>query len=255
MPVRLGQNGLGCIQMTDKYFGNKKYQKSVLKIIPESTRETFSMSSPSKISKKSHRAFSLPAGPEFSCPGATNACRDCYAQKGRHFFKAVQSLLAANWNLMRSFEKEDDAVGCALEISKALPKSGIFRIHESGDFHSQFAVNVWALVVQANPRINFYAYTRSFNLNFSPLVQATNFMLWASTDKFNLKEAKEVVRKYRHYKVKHAYGPWKHGSSLPEVSFVCPVTNGKLAVEGACERCNLCILPNRTKKNVVFYIH
>lgn len=238
-----------------KYFGNEKYKGGVLRVINDAKRDYFSVSSPAKISLKKGRAFSLPAGPEFACPGATEACVGCYAQKGRHFFSNVQKLMAANWNFMQKYEAANDPVGCALELCKVMPKSGMFRIHESGDFHSQFAVNVWGLVAQANPNIDFYAYTRSFDFNYEPFVDNTNVVLWASTDDYNYKAARDFVKRFPKGKVKFAFGPWEHGKDIPANSFICPVTNGKLAVDGACDKCKLCVLPERTKKNVVFLAH
>jgi hypothetical protein len=237
------------------YFGKKKYAAGVLRVLKDSVRPDFSVSSPSKIALTKGRAFSLPAGPKFACPGATEACKDCYAQKGRHYFSNVQKLMAANWNLMRKFERKNDPAGCALELCKVMPKSGIFRIHESGDFHSQFAVNVWGMVAQANPNVDFYSYTRSFGLNFTPFLSQDNAVMWASTDIFNKADAKRFVADHKRHGVKHAYGPWGHDDPIPKNSFICPVTNGKLAVDGACDKCQLCVLPNRTQKNVVFLIH
>lgn len=221
----------------------------------ESSHNSFSASSPKKISTKKGRSFSLPAGPDFSCPGATNACVDCYAQKGRHHFANVKHSFAKNWHALLNYEKEKDEVGCALEICKIIPNKGLFRIHESGDFHSQFAVNVWSKVVSANPGVSFFAYTRSFNLNYEPLLEFDNFNLWASTDKFNQSEAKRFVYRYSHYHVKHAYGPYNKSEALPKDSFICPATNGKIKLDGACEKCKLCVHKNRTKRNVVFHIH
>lgn len=235
----------------------KIYHKKMLAIVEgESLQaETFSMSSPSKISKSANRAFSLPAGKMFSCPGETKACEGCYATKGRHIFGNVQRKFARNWEVLKQYEKSYDVIGCALELCKYIPKEGLFRVHESGDFHSQFAVDVWSLVVANNPHVDFYAYTRSFHLNFMPLLDLDNFVLWASTDNYNHARAVNFVQGYKHYGVKHAFGPWDKESQLPDNSFVCPVTSGKLEVHGACSRCKLCVLPQRTKRNVVFYAH
>lgn len=235
---------------------NKKYRSNMLQIIDNGIHvEAFHMSSPSKVSNKSKRAFSLPAGPDFSCPGATEACVDCYAQSGRHHFSNVQRAFARNWELLKRFEDANDEVGCAQELARYVPRDGLFRIHESGDFHSQFAVNAWALVVANNTDVDFYAYTRSFHLNFVPLLDNSNFLLWASTDNYNHAAASLFVSEYGEYGVKHAFGPWDHDAPIPEQSFVCPVTSGKLKNEGACEKCKLCIVPNRTTKNVVFFSH
>ena len=232
-----------------------KYTRSILKVINNTEEpESFTLSKPAKISKKDKSAFSLPAGPGLSCPGATEACVDCYAQKGRHVFKYVQSAFARNWKLMQWFEKKQDVEGAAEALSKAIPKERyIFRIHESGDFHSQFAIDVWTQVARLRRDIRFWAYTRSFHLDYSKLVRQPNMRLWASTDNYNVKLANKFVKRYKNSNVSHAYGPWKH-DNMPENSFICPATSGSLNTEGACEKCMLCVT-KRTNKNVVFLAH
>lgn len=212
-------------------------------------------SSPIKISISKGRAFSLPAGPEFSCPGATKACVDCYAQKGRHNFETVQSVMAVNWKIFSFYESNEDKDQLVAEILSILPKDGFFRIHESGDFHSQFSIDTWSQVISERPDLYFYAYTRSFMFDYSAILQNKNFTLWASTDKFNEKEAVKFVVKNKQSGVKHAFGPLLLSDAKPENSFYCPVTTGKIQMEGGCEACKLCIVPNRTSKNVIFVKH
>jgi hypothetical protein len=220
------------------------------------TPEEFKPSSPAKISLKDGRAFSLPAGPLFSCPGATDACTDCYAMKYRHLFSNVQAAFAKNWLLIKKFEKKKDTNGAVKALLEMISDDAkVFRIHESGDFYSQWYINVWAEVVKQRKDITFWAYTRSFDFDFSKLTKQKNFALWASTDQYNQKAAKHFVRRFKKSGVKHAYGPYEHEKEIPENSFICPVTSGKLDVEGACEKCLLCVVKKRVNKNVVFLGH
>jgi len=233
-------------------FDYAKSVKSILNVL-DNTPSSLTFSKPSKISKKKDSAFSLPAGPEFSCPGATDACKDCYAKKGRHVFKNVHGAFARNWELVKSYEAKNNVYGLAHFLADSIPHNReIFRIHESGDFHSQFMVDVWTEVVRMRRDIYFWAYTRSFDFNYSKLVRQPNMRLWASTDQYNNARAKKFAKRYK--KVSLAYGPWEHDKEIPENSFVCPVTSGKLNVNGACEECMLCVV-HKTKKNVVFLAH
>lgn len=228
---------------------------SNLKLVNEYP-EKFHISSPEKISLKAKNSFSLPAGPKYACPGATKACDGCYAAKGRHFFPNVQKAFGNNWKLIRKLQRNkapEKATRLLLEGISA--KQTIFRIHESGDFHSQWYLDRWTEVVRNRRDVMFWAYTRSFELNFQKLVRQPNVVLWASTDEYNIKEATAFVKRYTNSDVKHAYGPWKHQKELPPNSFVCPVTNGKMELKGSCERCELCIIKKRTNKNVVFLEH
>jgi len=216
--------------------------------------DKFKASSPEKISKTKGCAFSLPASAQYSCPGETKACEGCYAMKGRHVFYNVQSLFLMNWNLLVQFEAlgKKGIKPCADSLGKMIPKKAkIFRIHESGDFHSQFSISVWIEVIKSRPDVTFWAYTRSFNLGYKNIVKLPNFSLLVSIDDYNIVEAKKFATKY---KLKLAYGPWDKDKDLPKRSFVCPATNGKAEMAGACEKCKLCF-SGKTVKDVVFIKH
>ncbi len=47
--------------------------------------------------------FGLPAGKDFSCPGATSICETvCYAGKLEKVYKGVKAVLLHNWELLRN---------------------------------------------------------------------------------------------------------------------------------------------------------
>ena len=85
--------------------------------------------------------FGLPAGKEFSCPGATSICESvCYAGKLEKLFKGVKVNLLHNWELLKDADGEtmvrllnemivDFVNDCD---KKNAPK--LFRIHWDGDF-------------------------------------------------------------------------------------------------------------------------
>ena len=213
----------------------------------------FKLSGPQKISLKDRCSFSVPAGPKYGCPGATKACAGCYAQKGRHLWSPVQKAFAENWKLLKRYEQYKQSDRAAQSILQKMRNDlDIFRIYESGDFHSQWVIDVWSRVIKERKDVSFWAYTRSFNLDFTKLTRNFNFSLWASTDNYNLQNAKQFVRKSG---VKHAYGPWEHNVELPKNSFICPPTNKKMELAGACEKCKLCVIKRKTNKNVVFLRH
>lgn len=236
---------------------NVKYAAKMLRIIEENTAELgFSLSAPSKIAGDKKSAFSLPAGPDFSCPGATEACKGCYAQKQRFIFSNVQKLMARNWRTYLDYKDRNDVTGAAKEIASLIDKKlDLFRISESGDLDSDFAVQMWAAVARLLPNTKFFGYTRSFHLDVSPLVSLPNVQFWASTDPYNLEVAQDFVNRNKQYGIKHAYGPWDHATPIPENSFICPSVSGKIPIESACSKCKLCIVKDRTTKNVVFLKH
>ena len=88
-------------------------------------------------------------------------------------------------------------------INQSLPtNAGIVRIHVAGDFFSQQYMEAWYTVALLNPKILFYAYTKSLRfwlaINEFPILH--NFVLTASyggrddhmIDQFNLRSAKVV---------------------------------------------------------------
>lgn len=233
------------------------YAKNLLNILNNlDVPNNLSSSTSSKVSLKENNSFSLPAGPKFTCPGATKACISCYATKHRHHFPNVQTKLANNLLLIRKFKKNKANKAVVKSLLKIIPKTAkLYRIHESGDFMSDWYIKVWSEVVRLRPDVKFWAYTRSFHLNFTPLTKYSNFTLWASTDQYNEKEAKAFVKRFKKSGTKHAYGPWDHNKEVPKNSVVCPATNNRMKLEGACEKCMLCVVKNRIKKNIVFLEH
>lgn len=238
--------------MTEKF--NKTYRRNMLKIMDNVDEVGFGFraSAPTKIAGTKHYAFSLPAGPDFTCPKATEACKDCYASKGRHIFSSVQTAFMRNWVTFSFFERNNDIAGIADALLVIIKNAPIFRIHESGDFANQFAVDAWAEVARRKPETKFWFYTRSFHLDFSKLVSLPNVSAFASSDAYNKKEAKAFAKKF---KIKLAFGPWDSKAEKPENSFVCPATNGKIKLDAACMNCRLCVDKKKTTKNVVFLAH
>lgn len=117
--------------------------------------------------------FSLPAGA--SCPFAVEckATADkawgtiqdgkhqkyrCYAASDEARYPSTRAARHWNFDLLKH-ENENEMFR---RIKVSLPKKAkIIRIHVSGDFFNQSYFNAWIRVVQKNPNILFYAYTKS----------------------------------------------------------------------------------------------
>ena len=51
-------------------------------------------------------SFSLPAGNEFSCPGATSFCQSiCYAGKLEKLYPAFRNVVVHNWNALKDLNR------------------------------------------------------------------------------------------------------------------------------------------------------
>jgi len=128
--------------------------------------------------------FNLPA--VNTCPGKTEFCaKNCYALKAERLYKAV--LPARKHNLKLSITEA--FIPAMIEtIQKNQHKIKQLRIHESGDFYSQRYLTAWYAIALEFPSLTFYAYTKSFHLDFAG--KPSNFVLIASFDKTSTQQAK-----------------------------------------------------------------
>lgn len=207
-------------------------------------------------------AFGLLAGA--SCPGATSACASiCYAEGAEKRYPSVKSVVATNYAqlkdadttemirllgaMIRGFDAECD--------EKDLPK--LFRIHWDGDFFNPEYVDAWKSVIESNPQIHFWAYTRSA-FAVKPLVNIENLALYFSTDSIN-KPIGEMLN--RLYGVKLAYLAKTFDDGKQDMDSIglkatrCPENNKALpladAKGSACIQCGLCV---DGRANVLFSI-
>lgn len=110
-----------------------------------------------KLKRDGIASFSLPAGK--TCPGAGECAKGCYAMAGFFLMPSVRKAYQANWDATKL---PDFADKMSAEIQKTRAK--IVRIHASGDFYSLAYLNKWLAIVQANPSVRFYAYTKMIPL-------------------------------------------------------------------------------------------
>ena len=124
--------------------------------------------------------FNLPA--RMTCPGKTELCsRVCYALKAeRQYTCPVRNVLTARMGNLEASRRLDFTDQISDQIQKGLKNIKRVRIHESGDFYNQAYLDKWYEIAHAFPELRFYAYTKSFNLDFS--TRPANFWLIASLD-------------------------------------------------------------------------
>jgi hypothetical protein len=207
--------------------------------------------------------FGLPAGKNFSCPGATSVCESvCYAGKLEKLFKGVKANLLHNWELIKDADQKtaesllteminDFRADC---IKKDAPM--LFRIHWDGDFFNDTYTQAWKTVINNNPDIQFWVYTRVKSAALI-LKDVSNLSLYFSTDSENVKVGVDLkinsgVRLAYLAKnfaigqadMKEIIG--KPGAKCPENNKQIPLisTNGS-----ACVSCSLCVY---SKSDIVF---
>ena len=135
--------------------------------------------------------FGLPAGKEYSCPGATSICESvCYAGKLEKLYKAVKANLLHNWELLRNADEPtmvDLIENMIAEFKAACVKKNapmLFRIHWDGDFFNDTYTRAWQYVILNNTDIQFWVYTRVKSAALM-LNNISNLSLYYSTDDEN----------------------------------------------------------------------
>jgi hypothetical protein len=250
---------------------------------PEVVKENpdeFKASCDSKVRQfKSHKnSIGFLAG--YSCPMATLLCLSvCYTQRGFSGLPASEKFKAHNTWVLFKYLKEGD-VGAIIERLKRvvefadrqyarrlaklekmehrseddqkeyrqMVRSGsIFRWQWSGDVvdanHARAIVEVSKLF----PEVQFWLYTRTFDILGTLEDKSDNLMVWLSVDADN-KENAEVA---------HASHPWTQKAVMQtraEVTneVICPEQNGKIEIEKACARCMICPSVTFKEKSLAF---
>lgn len=108
--------------------------------------------------------FSIPAYKsktgKLTCPFADSCVKYCYAQKGNYKrFPKIGELMEQRYQLTK---QTIFIASMNIEIKKK--KADAIRIHDSGDFYSKEYLQKWISIANDNPKVKFYAYTKSIPL-------------------------------------------------------------------------------------------
>jgi len=199
--------------------------------------------------------FGLPAGKDFSCPGATSICETvCYAGKLEKVYKGVKAVLLHNWELLRNADITtmvsllDEMI---IEFKAECDKKNadkLFRIHWDGDFFNDTYAYAWKTVINRHADVQFWVYTRVYSA--VPILQdIPNLSLYFSTDDEN-KEIAGALRDLHGTRLAYLGKTFavtetvmkeltgKPGAKCPENNKQIPLisTNGS-----ACVSCGLCV--------------
>jgi len=91
-----------------------------------------------------------------TCPFAGTCAKGCYAQMGTYTWSPVKN--AYEYRLEQTLK--DNFVDVMVnEIKKR--KVNKIRIHDSGDFYSREYLQKWLKIIELNPSVEFYTYTKS----------------------------------------------------------------------------------------------
>jgi hypothetical protein len=207
--------------------------------------------------------FGLPAGKNFSCPGATSVCESvCYAGKLEKLFPTVKQNLLHNWELLRNADMEtmlvllDEMIVDFVNDCNKKDAPKLFRIHWDGDFFNDTYTNAWKTVITNHPEIQFWVYTRVRSAAVI-LNGIDNLSLYYSTDSENkaigidLKTNNGIRLAYlaKNFAIGQADMKEltnKPGAKCPENLKAIPLISN---AGSACVSCGLCVY---SKADIVF---
>lgn len=181
-----------------------------------------------------------------TCPGASQWCAlACYAKDGFYRMPSVKGGLTARTDLA---EEDLAAYEALLRADLAKYRPTTLRIHAAGDFFGVEYIAMWCRVVQDHREIDFYGYTRSWNVPellpaLLKLKALPNMKLWASTDESMPSPPPE----------------WREAKAFDHVEdarlagfTVCPEQTGRKA---SCSDCGLCFKVTRPSFKLAFVKH
>jgi len=233
------------------------------KLLRSKDRKVTNAVSPNGKTATIANTFGLPAGKQYSCPGATGVCESvCYAGKLEKLFPGVKKNLMHNWELLRNADTDtmllllDEMINdfrndCVKRNAKML-----FRIHWDGDFFNDTYAYAWKTVITNNPDIQFWVYTRVKSAALI-LKDIPNLSLYYSTDSDN--KAIGIGLKNDHG-IKLAYLAKNFASGQADMKALtnkpgakCPENNKQIPListkGSACVSCSLCVY---SKSDIVF---
>ena len=207
--------------------------------------------------------FGLPAGKSYSCPGATSVCESvCYAGKLEKIFPSVKVNLLHNWELLRNADGLQmvmlltEMIDEFIEDCEKKEAPKLFRIHWDGDFFNDVYANAWKFVIEHNPDVQFWVYTRVKSAALI-LKDIPNLSLYFSADSENVKTAVDLkinsgVRMA--YLAKNfAIGQADVKEMIGKPAAKCPENNKQIPLisskGSACVSCSLCVY---SKSDIIF---
>jgi hypothetical protein len=134
--------------MTKLLVKNKKIAKSA-----NDTYTLYNYGIPAYVSKTGKK----------TCPMAGQCAKGCYAQAGAYVWPVVAAAyeyrLAAS--LSDTFQQQiETELAPKVKTAKRQGKQLVIRIHDSGDFYDIAYLMKWIDIMEANPSVLFYAYTK-----------------------------------------------------------------------------------------------
>lgn len=205
-------------------------------------------------------AFSLPAGKDMSCPGATEVCESiCYAGKLENVFPSFRASVLHNWDILKDMNGPQMENALRPIIAQFILDSDKwnaprnFRIHADGDFFNSDYIMAWIHVMRAFPEVQFWVYTR--NVTAAVRIHKSdisNCSLYFSGDSANVSIATMLHNTYG-INIAMLGNTFDEAKALFPKAVRCPENNKAIPLisskGSACQVCGLCI----TGRNSVLF--
>jgi hypothetical protein len=233
------------------------------KLLRSKDRKVANLVTPNGKQASIANTFGLPAGKNYSCPGATTVCESvCYAGKLEKVFPTVKKNLLHNWSLLKDADGEtmvrllnemitEFKADC---VKRKAPM--LFRIHWDGDFFNDTYAYAWKVVIDKHEDVQFWVYTRVKSAALI-LKDIANLSLYFSADSENVKTAVDLkinsgVRMA--YLAKNfAIGQADVKEMIGRPAAKCPENNKQIPListnGSACVSCSLCVY---SKSDIIF---
>ncbi len=99
--------------------------------------------------------------PVITCPGISEWCKsNCYNADDRSEKFPINMWCENLWWVLNNKEALEKKI--ISQLGEYKTKRIAVRIHSSGDFFSKEYIRFWEDIIQQNPEVNFWAYTRSW---------------------------------------------------------------------------------------------
>lgn len=221
--------------------------------------------------KNESNTFGLLPGPRGSCPHATTGVggcwnkpvghrlHTCYVDNIMRVYHNVKGALRYNTKLLMKLTRRGMTEQLAIEFHRFLTANDryntnnegkaypAYRIHWSGDIFNLDYANALASAMTMFPRIRFWCYTRSL-FAVPVLCDVPNLSLYMSADECNICDVIDCYRKYgdKSNRLNIAYMSKENDlinyTALRRIKVApCPADAGSMAVDGACNKCRMCI--------------
>lgn len=99
-----------------------------------------------------------------TCPLAGQCAKGCYAQAGAYVWSNVAQAFEARLALSQTegfVTAVNDDIATKLKTATKRGQQLVIRVHDSGDFYSLEYTLKWFQIMNDNPEVLFYAYTKS----------------------------------------------------------------------------------------------